>query len=478
MLKEKDTRFYVVLAITLALMVGFQFLPPFGDITPDGMKVFGVFLGAIFAWIMGEIIWSAVLAFVMLSIYGFGGIAPNLSSFVGGQITGMMVTGMLVGYALKKCGIISEIAMKITTSSWARKGPWVLALAFFVTTALLSIFTMQALPIIIIMWALFYEICEKTGIKPHNPYASYVIVGIAVLANCGMIVMPYAAMTILCMGIEQGYYPALNYNLFSHVAINFVLVTLYIIGFTLVGKLLIGSKVNISLDSTEPYKMQLTKQMKCMIFYVVLLVLLMLVPPLLPAGNPFGKLFGTTLGALGVLVILTLLMALTRIDGQPLLDLNDGFKNGVEWPLFFLVGSALLMSNYIADPKFGILSTITNLVDPLLGGHSALYILVVAVIFCVIMTNTINDIVTVTVLFPICAPFFVAAGGNVEVIAYLFTAAAVHGVFMPSGSMIGATIHGNREWLTSAEAFKYVGIQELVAIVVMAVVSIALFFLF
>jgi len=469
MLKNRSKKFYIVLAITLLLMFGFGFLPPFGQITPAGMKVLGVFLGAIFSWIMGEIIWSAILAFLVLTIYGFGGIVPNLSSFVGGQITGMMIAALLIGYALKQCGVIDEIALAITTSKWARKGPWVLAAAFFIATSVIAVFVTGALPVIVLMWALFYEVANKFGLKAHTPYVSYVIVGIVVLANCAQLVMPYSAMAVMCMGIESGYYPDLQPNLFSHIIINIILVAFFNVIFLLVGKLFIAPKFHLDFDETEPHKILLTKRMKTILVYMLLLVVLMLIPPLLPAGNPISVLFGTTLGAFGVLVLITLLMAITYVEGEPLLDLNEGMRNGVAWPLFFLVGSALLMSSYITSAEMGILATITGLVEPILGGHSSSYVLVVSVVCCIIMTNTINDVITITVLFPICAPFFVAAGGNIELLGYLFTAASVHGVLMPSGSPMGALIHGNTDWLTSSEAFKYVGIQELIVIVVMAI---------
>ena len=100
-----------------------------------------------------------------------------------------------------------------------------------------------------------------------------------------------------------------------------------------------------------------------------------------------------------------------------------------------------------------------------------------SVVLCLIMTNLINDMVTMIVLFPICGSLFVAAGGPIELMAYLFVPAMAQGMFMPSGSMNGALVHGNREWLTSGEAYKYLGIQECCVLVVMTIVTIISSFL-
>lgn len=43
-------------AIMLILTFGIGFLPPFGDVTPLGMKVLGVFVGTIFGWIFIDFI--------------------------------------------------------------------------------------------------------------------------------------------------------------------------------------------------------------------------------------------------------------------------------------------------------------------------------------------------------------------------------------------------------------------------------------
>lgn len=42
---------------------------------------------------------------------------------------------------------------------------------------------------------------------------------------------------------------------------------------------------------------------------------------------------------------------------------------------------------------------------------------------------------------------------------------------MPSGSVIGAMMHGNTEWMNSKEVFRNVGILEILLCVVLALVT-------
>lgn len=57
-------------SITILLMVGVGFLPPIGTITPYGMKVVGIFLGAVYGWSTVSIAWPSFLAMVLLAFSG------------------------------------------------------------------------------------------------------------------------------------------------------------------------------------------------------------------------------------------------------------------------------------------------------------------------------------------------------------------------------------------------------------------------
>lgn len=42
-LSLKDKKFYIIVFFTIVIMFGFGFLPPFGEVTPTGMKILGIF---------------------------------------------------------------------------------------------------------------------------------------------------------------------------------------------------------------------------------------------------------------------------------------------------------------------------------------------------------------------------------------------------------------------------------------------------
>ena len=64
MKKGYSPMMYVHIIITLFLMFGFGFIPPFATLTPMGMRLLGTFLGVIYGYSTCEIIWPSLFAFI------------------------------------------------------------------------------------------------------------------------------------------------------------------------------------------------------------------------------------------------------------------------------------------------------------------------------------------------------------------------------------------------------------------------------
>lgn len=58
--KKKKNLFYWHIAITAVIIFGFGFLPPIEPITPLGMRVVGIFIGAVYGWTTVNMLWPSV----------------------------------------------------------------------------------------------------------------------------------------------------------------------------------------------------------------------------------------------------------------------------------------------------------------------------------------------------------------------------------------------------------------------------------
>ena len=134
--------------------------------------------------------------------------------------------------------------------------------------------------------------------------------------------------------------------------------------------------------------------------------------------------------------------------------------------------AALTISSFIASDATGIATLLVNIVKPLLAGRSAFVFMVLMVFIGCIITNCINNVVTITLLVPISMTFLVVNGGSPLLMASLFAIILLQGVVMPAGSVLGALLHGNEEWLTAGLVYKYAILAEFVLACVVGFVGV------
>ncbi|MDR0434597.1 MAG: hypothetical protein LBH21_05975 [Gracilibacteraceae bacterium] len=470
--KRKTTRFYTIVAVTMALMCLFGFLPPFGQITPDGMKVLGVFIGCIFAWSMGELLWPSILALVILALQGSGTVAGNYATAFGNQMSALIIASLVICFAIERCGLLTEIAKWVITRKFAQRNLWNLALAFFITAAVGGALMSNSLPPTIILWALFYETARHLGLKPYERFTSIVLIGIVVIGYSGSTIMPYSMMGALSISLSKTMDPAFMINNLYYIGVNLALNIVFIPMAYLFLRFVLRPSVNVEMIQREPHRIVFTKRMKWVALYLILLIVVMVVPNLLPAGNSINTFFAVKLGNIGVLITLPVLMMLTRTEGESIVDIGEALSKGIPWGLVLLVSAAMTVGGAITAEATGIMPTIVAGLSPILAGKSAAMVVIIFCIVGLVVTNAVNDLVTITVLLPIAYNFVVEAGGNPIFLTAMMAPACVQGCFLPSGSVLGALMHGNGEWLKSKDVYKYVFLLEAVLAVAFTIFNI------
>ena len=97
-----------------------------------------------------------------------------------------------------------------------------------------------------------------------------------------------------------------------------------------------------------------------------------------------------------------------------------------------------------------------------------------------IITNCLNNIVTMTLMIPTSMAFAATYGVSPELIVTIFAIILYQGLVLPSGSILGALLHANNNWLTAKQIYMYATYGELLLALVMSVIAIpiAYFFIF
>ena len=91
-----------------------------------------------------------------------------------------------------------------------------------------------------------------------------------------------------------------------------------------------------------------------------------------------------------------------------------------------------------------------------------------------ICTNIINNIVCITIMVPVGITLLQNVDYNPAAMITLFCLVLLQGIVLPSSSMAGAMLHGNSEWISPKNIYKYGCILELIVALAVAVVGVPL----
>jgi di/tricarboxylate transporter len=473
--KMLTSRFYIHMVIVIAAMIGIGCLPPFAAVTPFGMKILGIFVGCIIGWGLGYMAWPSLIALLVLSFMGENTVSGVFSQAYGNVSLLMVLFAMLYCFAISQTGIMQYVANWVLTRKFVAKGGWYISLAFWIACALCSALITNTLPVIILMWTMFYSVVEKLEVPRHDKWVSITMIMMCVVGYTGSVIMPFCPWAMMCYGLAQSTVPTLEIKFFAHVVLMLVLNTLIIAGIFLLCRFVLAPKAGgqvagrFDLNLEKP---KMTKKQKWGLFYLALLMALMFFPVILPAAFPFVSLL-KALGATGAFVVCVVLMNLTFIDGEPLVDPMTAMRD-VPWGLYFLLSAALLIAGLIAGEDTGIAISIVGLLNSTAGILGVFWVMVLFVFFGTVVTNLINNVVCINIFILIGSLLIVSLGGNPYELTALLLMVLYLGLATPSGSVVGALMHGNNEWLSAGAVYKYASLGCLVVVLVCCLVGIPL----
>lgn len=475
---NKTLKFYLIIGITLCLMIFVGMLPPFGEMTEYGMKLLGVFVGCIFGWLMGIVIPVALLGVIMAGLLVSGQTVENMMMAVQGtQMVVLIFWALLFVYGLDKCGLLNFLASKIMSIKLCVKSPWHLAVALWFCTMICAAISSQPFATLILMFGMYYSVAEKIGAQKKSAYTAIVLIFIAAVAAISVALVPYSGMILFGLSIMSAAVPGIEYNIPLICGVNF-LVTL---GFIIIGSILLKILMATNLIKVEfdmsnagalvAEKAKFDTKVKLGFFYIIVLIVLMMLPTFLPAESVLKAFFGK-IGTVGMFVIVVSMMLLTTVNGERLLDFEKAMRDGaVNWQVYFMMGAAIIISGQLVTEQAGLAVTVQKLLNGMIGNMSAYVLALLFIIFGLVLTNCITNAVAMQLIIPLLTTFMVMKGINPACLVGIAAIVLDHGLILPSGSPIGAFLHGNTEWLESKQVYLYATCSSLCLAVSIAVIG-------
>ena len=430
-----DAAYLIKSLIGIAIMIVFRFLPAPEPITQAGMALLGEFIGTIFLWTFVDMMWPTFLAMVMFGLDAQV-IYPNSWQQAGIHEAGMQAFGnwivvfvmacMLICFALEKVGTIRRICMWFITTKVARKSPWMFTFMLILSSLVIALF-LDVAPAELFVLGIAHEMFQILGFKKGDRWPRYVVVMIAFSAVIGFTMTPIChTLPILWMSIYSSITGAPS-NIVAYVGAAFPVGAIIWLAMMAWMKKVIKVDKDVpqlqnidwaQIEAMKPGPME--KREKIVVTVSILLILCWVVPSmisLVDPDNPF-YLAMARLADSSFLFLAIVLLAIVKVDGEPLLDLKEGFAK-IDWLPVVLLAGIMMVAGAMGEASTGIPAWISAYVVPLVSGMSPYAMVALICVLSVILTNIANNvpvgIIFVSAGVPMCLelgmdPFPLALG--------------------------------------------------------------------
>ncbi|MBO5365136.1 MAG: hypothetical protein J6A39_00745, partial [Peptococcaceae bacterium] len=380
--KKVNIIHYIICA---AFCLLFRFIPPFGGLTAMGVGIVGTFIGAVYGWIMIDMLWPSVLALVGIGL-SIGMNQMMVASFGSLTIVAMIVCMMAIGVAMKN-GAFTWLAMKLLTNKAMAGRGWTVLTVILLLAWLVGSFN----PIIMMMIFASFMISmfEQVGVKKDDKLVVIMFLAVAYQLMRGQILFPF-------MGTGLTYLMAYN-NMFPNLPIPMAqyLTMMVIMGLVMLVVLLVLLKfvfrVDVSpLSNYKPQGEGVPPATKSQKYALILFVVFMLANVVMIFAPGAIKHFLEQFGIVGIAMLMGAVVPLIKDENGKSLGNLEELLSMANWGQIMMVGYIMVVSTQMMMPTTGISAFMANFIKPFMALPPMVFIVVVMV-FCLILTNVANN---------------------------------------------------------------------------------------
>lgn len=476
---KKTVRYYILSAIGIAIMLFFGYLPPFGAVTELGMKVLGIFIGAIWCFSTVGCFWPALLALILFGTSGLyeGGVTAAFTAAFGSDTWLFVLFVLAFAAMVNNSGASKVIANNMASWKFTKGKPyavsWLLLTIAYVVAALISV-----TPGIVITWAILYVMCEGYGYKAHDKYPTIMVIAIVFSALMGQAALPFKAAPVMYMNALSKATEAATTVSYAQFAVIAIPMT-YLAGISplLAMKFFFRPDVSKIRESDYVFSSDDTKfnheQKVIMGFLAAFFVLLFLPGLFTKAGGFIGGL--KTIGNTAICVLLLIVAGfIMKKDGKSFVNLAKTFKDGIPWETMMILAFAVVATSAMTNAGCGIKDQIAAWLTPLFGeGTGTGLFIFLVILLSAVITNFIGNLVVGLMFIPIVVAFASSAGVAQNLVVAIAVTTNMS-LFLPSGSPLAALLHSNTEWCSPNDIYKYSWPIVFVGVLVCFLISVTL----
>lgn len=465
--KRDKTIAHVCMSIAIMIIVGL--VPPIGSITPIGMKVIGVFLGAIYGWSVSNPIWPSLLAFVALPFTGVTTTKELITGGWGSEVVIFTAFSLMIIRYLDDSGVSRYIAYWLMSRKILTGRPWLISFTLLLAAYLICSFVKIYVGVFV-LWSTIYSVSKALGYKPYDKYPTVMILGVTLMGCLSLTALPYSGNAIILLGaftamtditINMGHY------MLYTMPCGFLTIVVYILLCKFVFRVDVSLMKNFDKTLIDQDELALNKEKSIALCTLFGFVIMLLIPGILPKEFILTKIFGT-MGIVGVALLVVGALTLIKVDGKHVFNLAECAAKGVQWPLLMMPMIILPLGNAMTAESTGIKGFLLSSLSPMLEGLSPILFLLVLGIIAVCLTNVFINIIIGMILLPIGIAFAVPLGISEIQIAYFIIMCVSIALLTPAASSASVLMFANDQWIKPKDVYKY-GAVTVVATFIVAI---------
>ena len=462
---------YMHSVLVVVLTFGIGLLPPFGQITPLGMQILGVFIGTLYGWCTVGMMWPSLLALIAIGSTSYCTVKEAFMAGFGNDIVIIIVCVFILGAYLEESGLSKYMANWFISRKIGEGRPWVFTILLFAAAYVLSAFV-SLYATIIIIWGIFYQICELTGIKKQSSYAAMVIAGIVIICSLTGNFFPFQAFGQVMLGlVKSGTGQAAEVDFMSWFLFNFIVSIILIAAYLIAARFILKPNVQPIKEAGQKFAYLRQEKMDKTQKTAALVLVLFILSQIMPSFMPRTWLITSWLNNLGIMggvtICMIALMILKNKEGEPIANIAKLIRKGVNWELVVLMAATVPLSSALEAEETGVLATVIAWMTSKFSGLSAVAFLAVIIVLFLLVTQFAHNLILMIVLTPILAKMGLSFGIEPLVVASLIYFTAQSAFLTPASSSQAALIFGNTEWVSQKYAYSYGALYIVIALVIM-----------
>ncbi|MCD7768714.1 MAG: hypothetical protein LUH36_01145 [Oscillospiraceae bacterium] len=428
--------------ITAALMIVIGMLPGIGPITSYGMKVLGVLVGVVYGMSTVDVFFPSLCAIIKLGLAS-GSFSDSVVSMFGSTTVWGMIMVFIILYAMQAEHVTDFFANWIINRKVLRGRPWLFSFAILLGDSLLSIISPEAA--MLLFWEIIFAVCDTVKIDRKSPWSVAMIFGTCFASGVGIIYLPFMRNGLVVNNQFTAMTGGMVIDPLKYIIAMVPLGICGIIIFILLCKFAFRIDVSSlsSIDDSVVNKdaLVLNLRQKLVIGIVVAMIVVLLVPSVLPACAL--KTMLNDLSLLGIASIVVLLFCLIRVDGKPIIRIQEAASKGVIWPMVMMVALIAPMGSALTSDDAGIVTLISNVLTPLVSGKPAWVFVAIIVIVGVILTNLAQNLIIMSLMIPIVVAMADTVNINIYAVIILLAIGTHYAVCLPSASPSAGMMFSN-----------------------------------